>query len=206
MAKKQLVLAFFENEAAADNAVEMVKAWDKASKDVKLGSIGVLVKDDKGKIKTRKLGKRHTGTGIILGALAGVLIPGVSFIGGAIIGGVVGAFYRKGLRLSKDDVARIDGELSDGKAAVGVLANPEAVEALTTRLAELGGKTETHEVTDGALDQAEAAADSSGEEVVAEVDEVAEKVEPVAAEVEAVAEKVEPVAEKVGEVAEEAAG
>ena len=54
---QQLVLAFFGNEAAADNAVEAIKQWDKADKDVKLGGIGVLVKDDKGKIKTDKLGR-----------------------------------------------------------------------------------------------------------------------------------------------------
>ena len=39
MAKKQLVLAFFENEAAADKAVGELKAWDKANKDIKLGAI-----------------------------------------------------------------------------------------------------------------------------------------------------------------------
>ena len=38
MAKKQLVLAFFENEAAADEAVKAIKGWDKASKEVKLGA------------------------------------------------------------------------------------------------------------------------------------------------------------------------
>jgi len=78
MAKKQLVLAFFANEAAADEAVNQIKQWDKASKDVKLGAIGVLVKDDKGKIKTHKLGKRKTGGGAVLGVLAAVLTGGVS--------------------------------------------------------------------------------------------------------------------------------
>jgi len=53
MAKKQFVLAFFGSEAAADEAVNKIKQWDKASKEVKLGAIGVLVKDDKGKIKTK---------------------------------------------------------------------------------------------------------------------------------------------------------
>ena len=52
----QLVLAFFTNEDEADYAVNEIKGWDKASKDVKLGAIGVLVKDEKGKIKTHKLG------------------------------------------------------------------------------------------------------------------------------------------------------
>ena len=52
----QLVLAFFTNEDEADYAVNEIKGWDKASKEVKLGAIGVLVKDDEGKIKTHKLG------------------------------------------------------------------------------------------------------------------------------------------------------
>ena len=64
MAKnKQLVLAFFKDEASADKAVSDLKAWDKATKSVKLGSIGVMVKDDKGKVKTHKLGSRAYGKG-----------------------------------------------------------------------------------------------------------------------------------------------
>jgi hypothetical protein len=43
----------------------VAKQWDKASEEIKLGAIGVLVKDDKGKIKTHKLGKRKTGLCLI---------------------------------------------------------------------------------------------------------------------------------------------
>jgi hypothetical protein len=39
--------------------VNVIKQWDKASRDIKLGSIGVLVKDDKGMVKTHKLGARQ---------------------------------------------------------------------------------------------------------------------------------------------------
>src|SRR4051794_17498808 len=56
MSEKQVVLAIFKDEAAADQAVEAMKAWDKADDDVKLNALGVLVLDDKGKIKTHKLG------------------------------------------------------------------------------------------------------------------------------------------------------
>ena len=70
MAKKQLVLAFFENEDAGDAAVKEIKQWDKASKEIKLGSIAVLVKNEKGKVKTDKLGARHTSTGMAAGVLA----------------------------------------------------------------------------------------------------------------------------------------
>jgi len=154
MAKKQLVLAFFENEAAADKAVSDIKAWDKASKDIKLGAIGVLVKDDKGKIKTHKLGKRKTATGAVLGILAAVLTGGMSVLGGAVAGGILGAFFKKGLGMSKEDMARIDGQLTGGKAAVGVLGSPEESTAVSAKLAELGGKPETHEVSEEAVDQA----------------------------------------------------
>ena len=36
MANNEVVLAFFNTEDAADDAVEALKAWDKANKDVKL--------------------------------------------------------------------------------------------------------------------------------------------------------------------------
>ena len=79
---KQLVLALFADEAAADAAVDQIKAWDKASADVKLGAIGVLVKDDKGKIKTHKMGSRKTKGGAVLGVLLGILSGGVTLLGG----------------------------------------------------------------------------------------------------------------------------
>ena len=160
----QLVLAFFENEAAADAAVNQVKGWDKASKDVKLGAIGVLVKDEKGKIKTHKLGARKTKTGALLFALAGLFSGGMTVLGGAVLGGVLGSLFHKGLGMSKEDLARIDGDLNGGKAAVAVLANPAEAAAVSAKLAELGGAPESHEVTDQAVEEATAAADKAPEE------------------------------------------
>ena len=167
MAKKQLVLAFFKNEAAADEAANNLKHWDKASKEVKLGAIAVLVKDDEGKIKTQKLGQRKTGAGAVLGALAAILTGGVSVLWGAVGGGILGAFFHKGLGLSKDDLARINSELDGGKAAVGILAKPDEAAGVSAKLAELGGVPESHEVSDEALEQVEAAAESAPEETPA---------------------------------------
>ncbi|TAH52685.1 MAG: hypothetical protein EYC68_06060 [Chloroflexota bacterium] len=162
MGKKQLVLAFFDTESAADNAVNELKNWDKASKEIKLGSIGILVKDDKGKVKTQKLGARHTGAGAVLGAIAAVIATGgLALIGGAVLGGIVGTFFHKGLGMSKDDLARIDKQLDGGKAAVGVLASDEEAAAVTAKLTELGGKPETHEVTDEAVEQAATAVEAA---------------------------------------------
>ncbi len=170
MADKKLVLAFFDSEAAADDAVSSVKAWDKASKEIKLGGIGVLVKDDKGKIKTHKLGARKTGTGVVVGVLAGILSGGITLLGGAIVGGILGSFFRKGLGLSKDDLARIDGELDGGKAAVCVVADPEEADAVAAKLAELGGKPEAHDVTEAAVAEAAEAAEAAPEEAAPEAE------------------------------------
>ena len=163
MAKKQLVLAFFENEAAADAAVNNIKQWDKASKEIKLGAIGVLVKDEKGNVKTHKLGQKKTGTFAVLGALAAVLTGGATVLGGALVGGILGAFFHKGLGLSKEDVTRISKELDGGKAAVGILTQPDEAAGVSAKLAELGGKPETHEVSEEALDQVQAAAETKPE-------------------------------------------
>jgi uncharacterized membrane protein len=158
MAKnKKLVLAFFENKEAADKAAKELKAWDDAVAGIKFDSIGVLVKDDKGKVKTQVDGHRHTGLGIALGALAGVLTGGLSLIGGALIGGVLGHFVQNGLGMSKEDLKRIGGELDGGKAAVAVLV-PEGEEtAVMAWVKELGGVPEAHEVTDEGAEAAAAA-------------------------------------------------
>ena len=157
----QLVLAFFENEAAADAAVTQVKGWDKASKEVKLGAIGVLVKDDKGKIKTNKLGARQTKIGAILFGLAGLLSGGMTVLGGAVFGGILGSLFHKGLGLSKDDLARIDGDLNGGKAAVAILAKEDEAAAVSAKLAELGGTPESHEVSEAVVEEAAAVAEQA---------------------------------------------
>jgi hypothetical protein len=161
MSKKQLVLGYFGSEAAADEAVESLKQWDKASKDVKLGAIGVLVKDEKGKVKTHKVGKRNTGLGALLGVIAAVLSGGITLLGGVVGGGIIGALFHKGLGISKEEMAKIDGYLNDGKAAVGLLARPDEAEAVTAKMTELSGvAAESFEVADEVVEEAVAAAEA----------------------------------------------
>ena len=161
MSKKQLVLVYFGNEGAADEAVNAVKQWDKATKEIKLGAIGILVKDKDGKVKTHKVGKRNTGVGAILGVIAAVLSGGISLLGGIVGGGVIGALFHKGLGISKDQMAKIDGYLNDGKAAVGVLVKADEVEAVTAKLTELGGMAaESYEVSEEVVEEAVAASEA----------------------------------------------
>ncbi len=166
---RQVVLSIFADEAAADGAVASLKAWDKLDKDVKLNAIGVLVLDEKGHVKQHKLGRHDTGKGAGIGFVLGLIgfaltpILGVGIVGWTVGGAVVGRLVHKHLGLSKDDLARIGGELAGGKAAVGVLVKDEQVSEVEAKLAELGGISEAHavdedELTAAAASDAEAAA------------------------------------------------
>src|SRR5215204_1413425 len=131
----QLIIAYFDSADAADKAAKELKSWDKANDDIKLGAIGTMHQTDSGKIKTKKYGPRNTGSGAKIGLLLGVLaavLPAVALagavVGGTVGGGILGSFSKKGLGLTDDDLARIKTQLTNGKAALAVLATPAEVE------------------------------------------------------------------------------
>lgn len=156
MAHKELVLAIFPNEAAADAAVETLKGWDKITADVKLGAIGVLVADESGNVKEHKLGARSTKTGAGIGLVLAVVAPPTLLVG-LVGGGILGRFHHQGLGLKAADRERIGVGLKDGKAAVGVLVAAGQAEAVSAKLTELGAASEVHEVSDEALEAVAAA-------------------------------------------------
>jgi hypothetical protein len=160
---KQLVLALFADEAAADQAVAEIKNWDKASDEVKLGAIGVLVKDEKGKIKTHKLGSRKTKNGAIIGVLLGVVSGGITVLGGLIGGALAGSLFHKGLSISKEEQAKLDAELNSGKAAVGLMVDADEVKLVNAKLVELGGAPAVYEVSDAVVEEAAAAVEQAPE-------------------------------------------
>lgn len=162
MAEKQLVLGIFADEAAADAAVASIKEWDKASEEVKLGAIGVLVVDDKGKLKEQKMGQRSTKKGAGIGLVLAIVAP-PTLIAGAIAGGILGALHHKGLGLSEADRERLGAALAGGKAAVGVLAATGESALISHKLTELGGTPEVHDVPDEALAEVEAASAETAE-------------------------------------------
>jgi uncharacterized membrane protein len=121
---------------------------------MKLDAIGLVVKDDKGKVKEEKLGRRAgrkgMGIGVALGVIAAIPTGGLSLIGsaagGVVGGGVIGEFFHKGLKMTDDDVAHVGSELEAGHAAVGVLTWDFEAEAVEAKLKELGGTPRTLEV------------------------------------------------------------
>jgi L-alanine-DL-glutamate epimerase-like enolase superfamily enzyme len=123
---------------------------------MKFDAIGVLVKDTDGAVKEHKLGrragKRGMGIGVALGLIAAIPTGGLSLVGGvlggAAAGGVIGQFFRKGLKMTDADAARIGRELHAGRAAVGVLAWDFEAKAVADKLVQLGGTPQTHEVAE----------------------------------------------------------
>jgi uncharacterized membrane protein len=153
MADSQLILSVFPDELAADNAAVAMKNSGIAGGD----AIGILALDSDGKLKQDKVGKRSTGKGAAIGGVLTLLGPmgiGVGLVGGA----AAGALHHKNLGLSDADKDRLTAELNDGKAAVGVLAHYDSAPAVSAELGRLGGESESHELSDEAL---EAAADTS---------------------------------------------
>jgi hypothetical protein len=153
MSNKTVVLAIFSNEASAENAAASLKDSGVAKGD----AIGVLVLDEKGKIKADKVGKRSMGKGAGIGVALALVTP-VGLAAGLIGGGLLGALHRKNLGLGEADRDRIGRELKGGKAAVGVLAPVSEASVVASALTDLGGTTEAHDVSDEALEEANTAA------------------------------------------------
>ncbi len=157
MASKQLVLAIFDSEAAADDAAEALKTWEKATDDIKLKSVGVLVLDDNGKIKVDKVGRRSTFKGAGIGVILAMATP-IGMAAGIVGGAALGALHHKGLGIPNDERERIGRELAGGKAAVGVVSDSSETEVISNKLYKLGGSPETHDIDDAALAEVDTAA------------------------------------------------
>lgn len=153
-----VVIAFFPSAAEAERAVEMLKTWDDANDDVKLGAVGTISKEGD-KVETH-LG-RKTGKGLAVGAVLGVVAAAlgpVGLIGGAIaggaFGGVVGSFLKKSVNLDKEAIAKIGAELDRGQVAVVVACDDFEVGPTSDELAMLGGVVHKYEVPAAALEEA----------------------------------------------------
>jgi hypothetical protein len=149
MANRQLVLAVFPDEIAADSAALALKESGIADGD----AVGILALDAAGKLKQDKVGAHSTGKGAAIGGVMAVLGP--ALLGPAVlVGAAAGALHHKNLGLSDADKARLSVELNAGKAAVGVMAHFDTAPAISDRLTQLGGAPERHELTDEALQAA----------------------------------------------------
>ena len=161
---RHLVVAVFDNEAAATDAAEWLKKWEGMNRDVddiRFGAMGILTADKDGEIKVRRVGRHDAaagaGVGLVIGALAGALTAGVGVLGGlavgALAGGVGGGLIRKGLGMHEGDLADLTDQLCSGRAAVAIVVHERDVKAVTEQLVDLGGKTAVYECSLEVLEQ-----------------------------------------------------
>jgi uncharacterized membrane protein/predicted flap endonuclease-1-like 5' DNA nuclease len=180
---RNLIVAYFPDEDAADAAARQLKHWDKDTKEVKLGGMGIITQK-KGKLKTHYVGARAGGTGAkwgtILGAtgglatgvmvVTGVLTGGLGLIPGAIaglaVGTVGGSLFHKRIGMTDDDRARLEAYLANGGAALAVMADDAEVEPTKAEIAGLGGKVEQYTLPDDVLEEVD-----ETQEVVEEAEE-----------------------------------
>jgi uncharacterized membrane protein len=157
---KNVVVAFFKDEATAQTAIEALKSWDEADDDVKLGAIGTIVKEGD-KIKTHvphKIGKGAT-VGAAVGIIAGVLTGGIGLLGGVVaggaLGGVTGAFLKQDVNLDKTEIERIGEQLDAGNVAVVVACDDYEVDPTREQLKSYDGDVWEYAVTKEAMQAAE---------------------------------------------------
>jgi uncharacterized membrane protein len=151
---KRLVIAVFDTEAAANQAVDALKDTRAFNND----AIGVLVLDEDGKLKTHKAGTTSAGKGATGGLVLGLLGP-VGLGVGTIAGALVGKLHHKNLGLEDSDRERLSAALRGGKAAVGIVAAPDELIPVESILVGMGGTTESHEFEEAKLLEA---AESAG--------------------------------------------
>jgi uncharacterized membrane protein len=149
VADKRLVIAIFDVEANAAEAAETLQETGAVVDD----AIAILSLDEKGEVKTHKVGATSGGKGAAAGLLLGLLGPvgiGVGAAGGALLGHL----HHKDIGLEDADRERLAGALRGGKVAVGVLAQPDELVAVESILMSRGGKTEAHEFDAAVLREA----------------------------------------------------
>lgn len=157
---ENVVVAIFEDRAAAEAAIERLKKWDKASDDVKLGAIGLLYKEgEEVKASIGHQGGRGLKVGALVGVIAGVLTGGIGLVGGAaaggLAGGALGSFFTKSLHLNESECNALGMELELGKAAVVVTCDEHEIKPTQLNLEHAGGVAKVYIVPADAMDAAE---------------------------------------------------
>jgi len=149
MSDKKLIISIFETEELADRTASLITDYELAGHD----AVGILALDENGALKVDKIGARSAGKGVGIGAVLWILGP-VGMTAGLAGGALLGALHHKGLGLDAADRDRIAKELEGGKAAIGVLTDPDKVAPIVAQLNVAGGVTESHNASDEALDHA----------------------------------------------------
>ncbi|HHB90658.1 MAG TPA: DUF1269 domain-containing protein [Anaerolineae bacterium] len=145
-----LVVAYFEDEDRARNALETLKDANK-QEDLPLDGAALVYRDEEGKVHLRELGDAHAKEGALKGALIGGALGLLFGPLGVIGGGAIGAFYGSIAAEAVDGgvpdeaLVQIASLLPNNASAVVALTTEEAARDVEALLASNGGQV----VTDG---------------------------------------------------------
>lgn len=160
-----VIVALFEDKGEAAAAITRLKDWDRDTKEVKLGAIGLLHYED-GEVKALIDSQAEQGLkiGAIVGIIAGIFTGGVGLVGGAAAGGllgsVTGAFFSRSLNLNQEECNLLGLELQIGKAAVVVTLDEYELVPTRVTLENVGGVVKTYHVPEEAARAASTLSDT----------------------------------------------
>ncbi len=154
-----VIVALYYDKDEAKAAIDQLREWDRKTKEIQLGAIGLLFKDGN-EVKTLIDSQAEQGMkiGAIVGILAGIFSGGVGLVGGAAAGGllgsVTGAFFSRSLNLNQAECNLLGMELDMGKAAVVVTLDEYELVPTRVVLEAGGGTIKTYHVPQEASDAA----------------------------------------------------
>jgi len=165
----QLLIAYFPDKVSAEKAAQELKEWDKEYAAIKLGAMGIISSDDKGHVKTEKIGSRATSEGakwgVLAGAVAGIFTGGIGLVGGALaglaVGSVAGAMFHRGLGMSDVEKQNLEAHLAAGGVALAVMAHEDEAEAAESGLQALCDEVTSCELDAATLEHLQSASSSS---------------------------------------------
>jgi uncharacterized membrane protein len=143
----ELVVAVFDGDWSADDAAQALRQWAGADPRIVVDAIGVLAPDGSGGVVPYLMGPHETqkgaGAGAVLGAAAAWAAGELPLLGGlavgAVVGGLVGSLFHRGLDLRPAESARIARAMNGREAAVAVVVHRSQAMAVADRLASHGG-------------------------------------------------------------------
>jgi uncharacterized membrane protein len=169
----QLIVAAFQEERAADEAYDQLRAAKWAGV-IGIDNAAVIRRDEKNKLHIKERGDPGGGKGAAWGAVVGAALgaiagpPGVvvGASAGAVVGGITGKYYDSGI--PNDRLKKIGEALTPGTSAIVALIEHKWVADMEKEMAEAGAQVMTEALSQDIAEQLAAGNDVSLTAVSAE--------------------------------------
>lgn len=168
----ELIVAAFDNEERAKQALERLKAAH-ADGLVQVQEAAVLRKDQDGKLHVNETSDWGTGRGAAIGGVVGGaigLIAGPALLVPAGVGALIGGLSAKWRDSSQrdDQLTQLGADLKSGSSAIVALVGPASVEEVRAALREAGGESVVEELGADIAEQLESDHDVAYRAIVSE--------------------------------------